>query len=116
MNTKKCIKLLAKAIERVTVNAYTEQGQAGANEVFKLLEQVESEIKTGECGENSKTTEAPTKTNFDRITASVGSLAKFLYVLADGCGCRCGECPFEEAGDCTKEVCIKEWLQKECEE
>lgn len=48
MNTKKCIELLAKAIERVTVNTYAEQGALGADEVFKLLGQVENELKESE--------------------------------------------------------------------
>lgn len=48
MNTKKCIELLAKAIERVTVNTYAEQGQTGADEVFKLLGQVKTELKESE--------------------------------------------------------------------
>lgn len=38
---KQVLLLLAKAIERVTVNTYVEQGQAGADEVFRILEQVE---------------------------------------------------------------------------
>ena len=38
---KQALLLLSKAIERVTVNTYVEQGQAGADEVFRLLEEVE---------------------------------------------------------------------------
>lgn len=45
---KQVLLLLAKAIERVTVNTYVEQGQAGADEVFRILEQVENI-----CGEES---------------------------------------------------------------
>ena len=121
MNTKKCIELLAKAIERVTVNTYAEQGALGADEVFKLLEQVESEIKTGECGENQKTTEAPQKTNFDRITENEGALAAFIVNNTSNCY-HCflgidGKCEFalKYLGD---EACLQsiiEWLQKECE-
>lgn len=44
MNTKKCIELLKKAVEQVTVNTYVEQGQAGADKVFEILEQVETEL------------------------------------------------------------------------
>ena len=37
----KVFKLLTKAIERVTVNTYLEQGAAAADEVFEILEEVE---------------------------------------------------------------------------
>ena len=37
----KALLLLANAIERVVVNTYLEQGQAGADEVFNILEEVE---------------------------------------------------------------------------
>ena len=38
---RECLLLLAKAIERVTVNTYVEQGAIPADEVFKLVGQVE---------------------------------------------------------------------------
>ena len=37
----KVFKLLTKAIERVTVNTYLEQGAVAADEVFEILEEVE---------------------------------------------------------------------------
>lgn len=46
---KEAVLLLAKAIERVTVNTYVEQGSAGADEVFEILEQVEKI-----CGEGAE--------------------------------------------------------------
>lgn len=114
MNTIKCIELLKQAIVQVTINTYVEQGQAGADEVFKLLEQVEGEIETGECGENQKTTEAPKKTNFDKITESVESLAEFLAPRII-----CADCPYWKNRNCVAslpcEEALKEWLQKECE-
>ena len=112
MNTIKCIELLKQAIVQVTVNTYVEQGQAGADEVFKLLEQVESEIKTGECGENQKTTEAPKKTNFDRITENVDVFIKWVLDTYNGVPAQmpCGTSCNKECGEC-----FKEWLQKECE-
>lgn len=42
---KEIIRLLAKAIERVTVNTYVEQGALAADEVFKILEEVEDRLK-----------------------------------------------------------------------
>lgn len=58
------------------------------------------------------------KTNFDRITESVESLAEYIYQVTSCC-------PFELIGvvaPCTIPLsnkgctnCIKEWLQKECE-
>lgn len=42
---KETIRLLAKAIERVTVNTYVEQGALAADEVFKILEEVEDRLK-----------------------------------------------------------------------
>lgn len=39
--TNQALLLLAKAIERVTVNTYVEQGQVGADEVFRILREVE---------------------------------------------------------------------------
>lgn len=39
---KQVMLLLAKAIERVTVNTYVEQGSAGADQVFRILDQVEN--------------------------------------------------------------------------
>ena len=42
---KETIRLLAKAIERVTVNTYVEQGGLAADEVFKILEEVEDRLK-----------------------------------------------------------------------
>ena len=55
----------------------------------------------------------PKKTNFDRITQSVESLAETV--------CESGLCPFEYSVgvDCHKDgckECIKGWLQKECEQ
>ena len=46
--TNKALLLLAKAIEQVTVNTYVEQGQAGADEVFSILEEVEKLCKKGD--------------------------------------------------------------------
>lgn len=42
---KEIIRLLAKAIERVTVNTYVEQGALAADEVFKILEEIEDRLK-----------------------------------------------------------------------
>lgn len=42
---KETIRLLAKAIERITVNTYVEQGALAADEVFKILEEVEDRLK-----------------------------------------------------------------------
>ena len=58
-------------------------------------------------------TKKPKKTNFDRITESVESLAETV--------CKSGLCPFEYSVgvDCHKDgckECIKGWLQKECEQ
>ena len=39
------IKLLAQAIEQVTVNTYVEQGAMAADKVFKILEEVEDRLK-----------------------------------------------------------------------
>lgn len=39
------LKLLAEAIERVTVNTYLEQGAAAADEVFEILEQIDEIIE-----------------------------------------------------------------------
>lgn len=42
---KETIRLLAKAIERVTVNTYVEQGSMAADEVFKILEEIEKRLE-----------------------------------------------------------------------
>lgn len=42
---KETIRLLVKAIERVTVNTYVEQGTLAADEVFKILAEVENRLK-----------------------------------------------------------------------
>lgn len=39
------LKLLVKAIERVTVNTYLEQGAVAADEVFEILEKIEEIIE-----------------------------------------------------------------------
>jgi hypothetical protein len=44
----KALMLLVKAIERVTVNTYFEQGAAAANEVFEILEQITEIIENEE--------------------------------------------------------------------
>lgn len=55
------------------------------------------------------------KTNFDRITESVESLAEFLYELR-GCYVHsCYKCPLLSIDECNEKG-IKEWLQKECEQ
>ena len=41
-----CLLALVKAIERVTVNTYVEQGAVPADEVFKILGQIE-DVLTG---------------------------------------------------------------------
>ena len=46
--TQQAILLLAKAIERVTVNTYVEQGSVGADAVFEILGRVEDICKTEE--------------------------------------------------------------------
>ena len=52
-------------------------------------------------------------TNFDRITASVESLAK---VMANSLDCTSCPCSNESCFGCDScEEKIKEWLQKECE-
>ena len=45
MYMKETIRLLAKAIERVTVNTYVEQGALAADEVFKILAEVENRLE-----------------------------------------------------------------------
>ena len=50
---KEVVLLLAKAIEQVTVNTYVEQGSAGADEVFKILEQVEKICGKGATDERN---------------------------------------------------------------
>lgn len=52
------------------------------------------------------------RTNFDRITASVESLAEILAKL-DCPDCPCNNIKCFESGTC--EMRIKEWLQKECD-
>lgn len=42
---KDIIRLLAKAIEQNTINTYMVQGMAGADEVFKILQEVENRLK-----------------------------------------------------------------------
>ena len=44
-NAAKVIRLLSKAIERVTVNTAVEQGQIGVNEVLNILGEVETALK-----------------------------------------------------------------------
>jgi hypothetical protein len=60
----------------------------------------------------------PKRTNYDKITESVETLAEFLELTMD-----CSECVvFKDKYDCyvtqqiTCKECIKEWLQKECED
>jgi hypothetical protein len=55
-------------------------------------------------------------TNFDKITESVESLAKFIDCRVGG---NCDNCPVNYDEDCREPVCvdnIRKWLQKECEE
>lgn len=42
---KDIIRLLARAIEQNTINTYTVQGSVAADEVFKILEEVEDRLK-----------------------------------------------------------------------
>ncbi len=42
------LRLLSKAIERVTVNTYVEQGALGADEVFGILAEIERMLKEAE--------------------------------------------------------------------
>ena len=75
------LSLLSKAIERVTVNTYVEQGALAADEVFEILGRVEKILNAPE--------EKKKPTNFDRIKAmSVEELARFL--CNNG---RCSICP-----------------------
>lgn len=43
---KECLRLLAHAAERITVNTYYEQGAVAADEVFRTLDKVEKMIGT----------------------------------------------------------------------
>jgi hypothetical protein len=52
------------------------------------------------------------KTNFDRITESVESLARYIENYTMFWWKKCDQC--ETYDHCNE--CIKEWLQKECEE
>ena len=56
----------------------------------------------------------PKKTNFDRITENEGALAEYISSLARKCTFR--DCSKEECAKFECKDCIKEWLQKECEE
>lgn len=54
------------------------------------------------------------KTNFDRITENEEALAEYISSLARKCTFR--DCSKEECAKFECKDCIKEWLQKECEE
>ena len=70
--------------------------------------------------------EAPHKivTNFDRITASPESLAKWVCEIADFCDRGCSHCPVQEkclydsdgAGNKDNDELLLEWLNEESEE
>ena len=45
-DVKECLRLLAYAAERITVNTYYEQGAMAADEVFRTLDKVEKMIGT----------------------------------------------------------------------
>jgi hypothetical protein len=53
-------------------------------------------------------------TNYDKITESVESLAEYISSLARKCTFR--DCSKEECAKFECKDCIKEWLQKECED
>lgn len=54
------------------------------------------------------------RTNFDRITENEEALAEYISSLARKCTFR--DCSKEECAKFECKDCIKEWLQKECEE
>ena len=66
---KECLQLLAKAIERVAVNTYCEQGALAADEVFAILEKAEKIIGEKEQRNCSNCNNKQSKFCNDCITA-----------------------------------------------
>lgn len=72
------------------------------------------DLQSGKFFDNKQTPFMPPKTNFDKITESVESLAGVLKGISDCRWINCHECPLS-AVNCSSITSIKEWLQKECE-
>ncbi len=112
MDFEKCILILKQAIQKLNINMYHLQGEANTNSVIDLLTQIDDEI-----GKTPKP-----RTNFDKITESVESLAKFIEKYATNCN----YCPLYKLEKCDikgwkldKEYCKKEiikWLQQEIDD
>ena len=77
----------------------------------EMLKETEENIET-----KIKKLCVPSKTNFDKITESVESLAEFILNLTNNCSYKaCQECVLENC-DCYVFEGIQEWLLKEAED
>lgn len=88
MNTKKCIELLKQAIVQVTVNTYIEIGQADADKVFDLLEQVENELMEDEEEGMNKYLSweyAKNPNDFNEMGIDINRIVSITYDNNHGC-------------------------------
>ena len=115
----KCVneaKMISEHIENKIYNEIVHQFGVfvDKDELVKALNYDRGQYQKGWIDGYNEAIKKEIKTNFDRITESVESLAK---VMANSLDCTSCPCSNESCFGCDScEEKIKEWLQKECEE